>query len=207
MKKFYSPDPVSEKNPVGTRPSIEVSPCAHYIYHYNVGLDFTHKGRVSMTNLDKQPMTKEGKAKLEAELKRLIQVDRPEVIRAIEEARSNGDLTENADYDAAKERQGFIEARIGELQTKIANAEVVDTHSLKSDRVIFGAHVVVMDLETEEEKTYQIVGEDESEAEQGRISVFSPLGRSLIGKKKSDVVELKTPKGDREFEVLKFFFK
>jgi len=160
-----------------------------------------------MAKTEKQPMTKEGKAKLEAELRRLMHTDRPEVIKAIEEARSNGDLSENADYDAAKERQGFIEARIGELQTKIANAEVVETQSLKSDRVIFGATVKLIDLESDEEKTYQIVGEDEAEAEKGRISIFSPLARSLIGKKKADIIELKTPKGDREYEVVDFYFR
>lgn len=160
-----------------------------------------------MSNLEKQPMTREGKAKLEAELKRLLHVDRPDVIRAIEEARSNGDLSENADYDAAKERQGFIEARIGEIQSKIANSEVVDTSSLKSDRIIFGAHVVLTDLDSNEKKTYQIVGEDEADAENGRISIFSPLARSLIGKRKTDVVELKTPKTEREYEVTDFYFK
>jgi transcription elongation factor GreA len=167
-------------------------------------------GSVAMANTnlaDRQPMTKEGKAKLEAELKKLMHVDRPDVIKAIEEARSNGDLSENADYDAAKERQGFIEARIGELQSKIANAEVVDTGNLKSEKIVFGASVVLKDLESEEEKTYQIVGEDEAEADHGRISVFSPLARSLIGKRRSDIVELKTPKGDREFEVVDFYFK
>ena len=160
-----------------------------------------------MLGSDKQPMTVEGKHKLEAELKQLMTVERPSVIKAIEEARSNGDLSENADYDAAKERQGFIEARIAELQSKIANAEIVNPSILKSDKIIFGAHVDLLDLETEEEKTYQIVGEDEANPEAGRISIFSPLARSLIGKKKGDIVELKTPKNDREFEVKGFYFK
>lgn len=156
---------------------------------------------------DKQPMTMEGKQRLEAELKQLLQVERPSVIKAIEEARSNGDLSENADYDAAKERQGFIEARIGDLQSKIANSEIIDPSKLKSDRIIFGAHVELLDLETDEKKTYQIVGEEESNASQGRISIFSPLARSLIGKKVDDIVELNTPKGERELEVVKFYFK
>jgi transcription elongation factor GreA len=156
---------------------------------------------------DKQPMTPWGKAKIEEELKNLVHVERPKVIRAIEEARSNGDLSENADYDAAKERQGFIEARIAELQSKIANAEVVDPKTLKSDKIIFGAKVVLMDLETDEKLKYQIVGEDESDAKIGLISVFSPLARSLIGKKKGDIVELRSPKGDRELEVLDFKFE
>lgn len=160
-----------------------------------------------MTGIEKQPMTMEGKLKLEAELKQLITVERPSVIKAIEEARSNGDLSENADYDAAKERQGFIESRIADLQTKIANAEIVNPATLKSDKIIFGAHVELLDLETEEKKTYQIVGEDEADAKEGRISIFSPLARSLIGKKSGDIVELKTPKTDRELEVKRFYFK
>lgn len=156
---------------------------------------------------DKQPMTPSGKIKIEEELKNLLHKERPSVIKAIEEARSNGDLSENADYDAAKERQGFIEARISELQSKIANAEVVDPAQLKSDKIIFGAKVTLVDLETEEKLSYQIVGEDESDAKLGRISIFSPLARSLIGKKKGDIVELKSPKGERELEVLSFKFE
>lgn len=159
------------------------------------------------TGFEKQPMTMEGKLKLEAELKQLMSVERPSVIKAIEEARSNGDLSENADYDAAKERQGFIESRIAELQTKIANAEIVNPSTLKSDKIIFGAYVDLLDLETDEKKTYQIVGEDEADAKAGRISIFSPLARSLIGKKSGDIVELKTPKTDRELEVKRFYFK
>lgn len=156
---------------------------------------------------DRQPMTLEGKVKLETELKRLIQVERPQVIKLIEDARSNGDLSENADYDAAKERQAFVEARIGEIQSKLANAEVVDIASLNSDRIIFGAKVNLCDLETEEEFTYQIVGEDEADVKNGKISVFSPLARSMIGKKPGDIVEFKSPKGERELEVLGFSFQ
>lgn len=155
----------------------------------------------------KQPMTIEGKARLEEELKNLTHVERPKIIKAIEDARSNGDLSENADYDAAKERQGFIESRIGEIQSKIANAEVIDISSLKSDKIIFGARVVLLDLETEEEVTYQIVGEDEADVKSGKISVFSPLARSVIGKKKGDVVEFKSPKGEKEYEVKGFSFR
>ena len=155
----------------------------------------------------KQPMTIPGKARLEEELKQLVQVERPNVIKAIEEARSNGDLSENADYDAAKERQGFIEARIADIQSKIANSEVIDVTSLNSDKIIFGAHVVLEDLEVNEEVSYQIVGEDEADVKNGKISVFSPLARSIIGKKKGDIVEFKTPKSEKEFEVKKFFFK
>ena len=155
----------------------------------------------------KQPMTVQGKARLEEELKQLVQVERPSVIKAIEEARSNGDLSENADYDAAKERQGFIEARIADIQSKIANSEVIDPSRLKSDRIIFGAHVLLLDLESDEQVEYQIVGEDEADVKNGKISVFSPLARSIIGKKQGDIVEFKTPKSEKEFEVKKFFFK
>lgn len=156
---------------------------------------------------DRQPMTLAGKEKLEAELKRLISVERPQVIKAIEEARGHGDLSENADYDAAKERQGFVESRIADIQGKLANAEVIDIASIKSDRITFGATVKLLDLESDEEVSYQIVGEEESDVKNGRISVFSPLARSLIGKKTGDVVELKSPKGEKEFEVLNFSFK
>jgi transcription elongation factor GreA len=156
---------------------------------------------------DRQPMTLAGKEKLEAELKRLISVERPDVIKAIEEARGHGDLSENADYDAAKERQGFVEARIADIQGKLAVAEVIDIPSIKSDRITFGATVTLLDLESDEEVTYQIVGEEESDVKNGRISVFSPLARSLIGKKSNDVIEFKSPKGEKEFEVLNFSFK
>ena len=156
---------------------------------------------------DRQPMTTAGKAKLESELKHLLQVERPDTIRAIEEARGHGDISENADYDAAKERQAFVEARIAEIQTKLANAEVVDTTTLKSSTIVFGAHVDLEDCESSEKLSYQIVGEDESDVKNGKISVFSPMARSLIGKKVGDIIELRSPKGEREFEVLKFFFK
>jgi transcription elongation factor GreA len=156
---------------------------------------------------ERQPMTVGGKVKLESELKNLLQVERPSIIKAIEEARGHGDLSENADYDAAKERQAFIESRIAEIQSKLANAEVVDTAALKSTKIIFGAHVELQDLESDEKFLYQIVGEDESDVKNGKISVFSPLARSLIGKTTGDVVELHSPKGEKEFEVLNFYFK
>ncbi len=156
---------------------------------------------------DRQPMTVKGKIFLEAELKNLLQVERPSVIKAIEEARSNGDLSENADYDAAKERQAFIEARIAEVQGKLANAEVIDPSQLNSDRVIFGATVKLFDLDSQDEVVYQIVGEDESDVKSGRVSVFSPMARSLIGRRKGDIVEFKTPKGEKELEILDFFFR
>ncbi len=154
-----------------------------------------------------QPMTLNGKILLESELKELMQVERPKIILAIEEARSHGDLSENADYDAAKERQGFVESRISDLQAKLAEAEVVDTTRLKSETVIFGAHVKIMDLDSEEELSYQIVGEDEADVKNGKLSVFSPLARSIIEKKKGDEVEFQSPNGEKEYEILDLFFK
>lgn len=156
---------------------------------------------------DRQPMTIAGKAKLETELKHLLTVERPSVIKAIEEARGHGDISENADYDAAKDRQAFVEARIAEIQAKLANAEVVDPSTLKSDKIIFGAWVDLEDCESGDKLSYQIVGEDESDVKNGRISIFSPMARSMIGKKVGDIIELKSPKGEREFEVLSFKFK
>lgn len=156
---------------------------------------------------DKQPMTVRGKAQLEKELKRLLQAERPAIIKAIEEARGHGDLSENADYDAAKERQAFTEARIAEIQGKIAMAEVIDPSRITSDRIVFGAHVVLEDCDSQERSTYQVVGEDEANVKEGKISVFSPIARSLIGKKKGSSVEFKSPKGMREYEIIKFFFK
>ncbi|MCC7403696.1 MAG: transcription elongation factor GreA [Bdellovibrionales bacterium] len=153
---------------------------------------------------DKQPMTLTGKAMLESELKNLITVERPKVIRAIEEARGNGDLSENADYDAAKERQAWVEARIAEIQGKLVGAEAIDPKAIKSDRVVFGATVVLQDMDSDEEVTYQIVGEDEADVKNGKLSVFSPLARSMIGKRAGDLIELKSPKGEREYEILSF---
>jgi transcription elongation factor GreA len=155
---------------------------------------------------EKQPMTIKGKQMLDQELKHLLQVERPDVIRAIEEARGHGDLSENADYDAAKERQGFVEQRIADIQAKLANAEVVDPSQIKSDKIVFGATVKVLDLETEKEVSYQLVGVDEADVREGKLSVFSPLGRALIGKKTGDIVEVHSPKGDKEFEVVSFKF-
>jgi transcription elongation factor GreA len=156
---------------------------------------------------DTLPMTVRGKALLEAELKKLMLEDRPAVIRAIEEARAHGDISENAEYDAAKERQGMIEGRIGEIQGKLAGAEIVNPAEIKSDRVVFGAHVKIVDQETEEEATYQIVGVDEADVKKGMISILSPLARAMIGKKVGDVVTVQSPKGDKDFEVLSFEFK
>lgn len=156
---------------------------------------------------DKMPMTLRGKSLLEAELKRLIHEERPAVIRAIEEARSHGDISENAEYDAAKDRQSLIEGRIGEIQGKLSMAEVIDPSQLKSETVVFGAHVNLLDLETEEKASYQIVGLDEADVKKGLISILSPLARAVIGKKKGDTVVVQSPKGDREYEILSFDFK
>ena len=156
---------------------------------------------------DKVPMTVIGKEKLESELKDLMQNQRPAVIKAIEEAREHGDLSENADYDAAKEKQAFVEARISDIQGKLANAEVIDTKVINSEKVTFGAHVVLLDLDSDEQSEYQIVGEDEADVKEGKISVYSPLARSIIGRSKGDEIEFKSPKGEKEYEIVKFYFK
>lgn len=156
---------------------------------------------------DKMPITVHGKSLLESELKKLMHEQRPAVIRAIEEARAHGDISENAEYDAAKEQQAMIEGRIADLQSKIATAEVVDPGTIKSDRIVFGAHFTVSDVDSDEKQTYQIVGIDEADVKSGKISVMSPLARAVIGKTKGDIVIVKSPKGDKEFEVLEFSFK
>lgn len=156
---------------------------------------------------DVLPITLRGKLKLEEELKRLLHEERPSVIKAIEAARENGDISENADYDAAKERQAWIEARIQELQGQLAGAEIVDTSKLKSDRVIFGASVILFDMEEEKEVKYQIVGIDEADVASGKISIVSPLARALIGKKSKDVVEVRAPNTDKEYEIRRLYFE
>jgi len=155
---------------------------------------------------NRRPMTANGKKLLEQELQRLIQKERPQVIQAIEEARGHGDLSENADYDAAKEQQALTESRIAEISDKIANAEAVDPSKLKSDKVIFGAHVSLED-ENGNKSTYQIVGEDESDISQKKISINSPLARNLIGKRKGESFEFRTPKGEQSYTILDFHFK
>jgi transcription elongation factor GreA len=156
---------------------------------------------------DKSPMTTKGKAMLDAELKRLLHEERPSVIRAIEEARAHGDISENAEYDAAKERQSMIEGRIAEIQAKIASAEVINPSEIKSDRVVFGATVSLTDLEDDNEVTYQIVGVDEADVKQGRVSIMSPLARAIIGKRVGEQVTVQSPKGEKEYEIIKFQFK
>ena len=155
---------------------------------------------------DKLPMTLRGKQMLEAELKKLMVEERPAVIKAIEEARAHGDISENAEYDAAKERQSMIEGRIADIQHKLAGAEIIQPSEIKSDRIVFGATVKINDMEHDEESTFQIVGVDESDVKKGMISVLSPLARALIGKKAGDVVVVQSPKGDKEYEVVDFKF-
>ncbi|MGZ5280302.1 MAG: transcription elongation factor GreA [Pseudobdellovibrionaceae bacterium] len=159
---------------------------------------------MSTTGSDKMPMTTLGKVLLETELKRLLQEERPSIIKMIEEARAQGDISENAEYEAAKERQSMVEGRIAEIQGKIAGAEVINPSEIKADRVVFGATVSISDIEEGTEVTYQIVGVDEADVKSGKISVMSPIARSLIGKKVGDVVTVHSPKGEKEYEVLKF---
>ena len=156
---------------------------------------------------DKLPMTVRGKSQMEAELKKLMHEERPSVIRAIEEARAQGDISENAEYEAAKDRQAWIEGRIAEIQSKIAMAEVIDPSEIKADRIVFGAYVVIVDTETDEKSSYQIVGLDEADVKKGMISILSPLARALIGKKTGDNVTVQSPKGDKDYEVLSFEYK
>ncbi len=152
--------------------------------------------------MQKFPMTGPGLVRLEAELRHLRSEERPAVIRAIAEARSHGDLSENAEYHAARERQSFIEGRIQELEEIVSAAEVIDPSTLSGDAVKFGAHVKLVDEETEKEATYQIVGVHEADIKQGLLSVSSPLAKSLIGKKKGDSVSVPAPGGDRSYEII-----
>lgn len=152
------------------------------------------------------PITIRGKHLLEAELKKLTLEDRPQVIKDIEEARAQGDISENAEYDAAKERQGMIEGRIGEIQGKLAGVEAIDPKTIKSDKIVFGATVEIQDTESEEAITYQIVGVDEADVKKGMISIISPIARAMIGKKVGDLITVQSPKGDKEYEILSFKF-
>ncbi len=149
------------------------------------------------------PLTVRGAQRLKDELQRLKSVERPAVINAIAEARAQGDLSENAEYDAAKEKQGFIEGRIAEIEGKLASAQVIDPSTLDAGgRIVFGATVELEDLDAGETVTYQIVGDDEADIKEGKISVSSPIARALIGKSTGDVAEVKAPGGLREYEVL-----
>jgi transcription elongation factor GreA len=152
--------------------------------------------------MDKIPMTPSGYAALDAELKSLKTVDRPTIIKAIADAREHGDLSENAEYHSAREKQSFIEGRIKELEGLISLAQVIDPKSL-SGAIKFGATVELVDEDTEEEKTYQIVGEAEANIEKGLLNINSPLARALIGKEEGDSVEVKTPGGSKDYEIVK----
>lgn len=152
-------------------------------------------------------MTPKGYALLTEELERLKKVERPKNIADIAEARSHGDLSENAEYSAAKERQSFIEGRIREIGAKLAEANVIETDNLPTDKVVFGATVDLADIDTDEKKRYTLVGEDEADLKNGTISIYSPVGRALIGYRVGDFVEVKTPVKTVEYEVLKISFE
>ena len=156
--------------------------------------------------VDKVPMTVPGYAALEAELKRRQHEERPRIIQAISEARSHGDLSENAEYHAAKESQSLNEGRIAELEDKLSRAEVIDVTKLSGATVKFGATVTLVDEDTDEEKAYQIVGEAEADVKSGKVSITSPIARALIGKKVGDTVEVNTPGGGKSYEILKVAF-
>ena len=151
--------------------------------------------------MDKMPITPAGLAALEKELKHLKSEERPAIIRAIAEAREHGDLSENAEYHSAREKQGFIEGRIKELEAIISLADVIDPKKMSGDTVKFGATVTLIDEDTEEERTYQIVGEPEADIEKGKLNIRSPLARALIGKEEGDSVEVRTPGGTRAYEI------
>lgn len=152
--------------------------------------------------MDKIPLTREGYAEMKNELERLKRVERPENIKAIEDARAHGDLSENAEFAAAKDRQSFLEGRIGELEYKLANADIIDIGKLKRDQAVFGCRVVLENIDTGEDVEYQLVGPDESNIEKGRISISSPLGKAIIGRKPGDELVLKVPGGTRSYELV-----
>lgn len=148
------------------------------------------------------PMTVRGKTKLDEELKHLKSIERPKVIEEIAKARAHGDLSENAEYDAAKEKQGFIEGRIKDIEDKLARALVVDPREIRTDKIVFGATIQLKDLESEEIKNYLIVGTDEADIKAGMISIESPVARQLLNKKEGDSVTVRVPKGEIEYEIL-----
>ena len=153
--------------------------------------------------MKKIPLTSKGAEKLKNELQHLKSVARPELIAAIAEARSHGDLSENAEYESAKERQGFIEGRIAELESKLSHAQIINPAEIHAEgKIVFGATVTVMDLDSDEESTYQIVGDDEADIKLFKISVSSPIARAMIGKEEGDVAEVQAPSGIREYEIL-----
>ncbi len=152
--------------------------------------------------IERIPISKTGYQRLKDELERLERVERHEVVKAIEEARAHGDLSENAEYHAAKERQAIIEGRIMELRDKLGRAEVIDCSKVSTNRAVFGTVITLMDMDSEDEITYQLLGPEESDVKKGSISILSPLGRSILGKEVGDEVITKTPGGIREFEVV-----
>tara|TARA_E500000178_G_scaffold62113_1_gene58907 strand:- start:602 stop:1075 length:474 start_codon:yes stop_codon:yes gene_type:complete len=156
--------------------------------------------------MERFPITNNGFEKLELELKNLKTVERPSVIRSIAEAREHGDLSENAEYHAAKEKQSFIEGRIADLENKISRAEVIKTEKLTGDKVIFGATVTLGDLQNKKKIIYQIVGTEEADVENGKVSISSPLAKALLGKKIDDTVEVYSPGGSREYDIEKIEF-
>ena len=157
--------------------------------------------------MEKVPMTLEGYEALQTELKMLKGTERPAIIQAIAVAREHGDLSENAEYHAARERQSFVEGRIAELEDKTSRAEIIDPTKLSGDQVMFGATVVIADCDTDEEKKYQIVGESESDIAGGKLAVTSPMARALIGKSVGDVIEVHSPGGTKDYEIVSVEFK
>ncbi len=152
--------------------------------------------------MKRNPMTREGFRALQEEIERLKKVERPQIIRAIEEARGHGDLSENAEYIYAKERQSLIEGRLQDLESKLGTAEIIDTTNLPEDRIVFGSRFILSNLDTDEETLFQIVGVVESDIAQGKISIESPMAKALIGKRLDDEVIVDTPSGKREFEII-----
>ncbi len=152
--------------------------------------------------MDRIPLTQQGFEALKKELENLKKIERPQNIKAIEEARAHGDLSENAEYAAAKDRQGFIEGRINDLEYKLANVDVISIDKLPKDRAVFGSKVVLENIETGEDVSYQLVGPDESDIENGRISISSPLGKAMIGRKPGDELSLQVPGGKRSYELV-----
>jgi transcription elongation factor GreA len=157
--------------------------------------------------MDKVPMTIEGHKKLEEDLHRIRSIERPRIIAAISEARAHGDLSENAEYHAAKEAQGLNEAKVAELEDMLSRADVIDVSKLSGTTVKFGAHVTLIDEDTDEKVKYRIVGEIESDVKNGKISIASPIARALIGKAKGETVEVTTPRGSRSYEIVKIEWK
>jgi transcription elongation factor GreA len=157
--------------------------------------------------MKKMPITPGGYQKLKEELDNLLKVERPANVKAIAEARAHGDLSENAEYHAAKEKQSFIAGRMNELQTKIATSQVIDPSTISQDKIAFGATVKLLDVDTDEEKEYQLVGPDESDIKNNKVSITSPIGKSLIGKKEGDEVKVKAPARTIEYEILEIRFE